>query len=297
MIKRAAIVLLCLSVSSLTVLNILLHMHLKQLSQGTKQGTTVSKAVETSQKISTGNAAGQNEEPAYNIEDLKSRLAAIEQELDDAMVRLSDKVSKDTKNKKADEDKARQASRSFAASEYASFFKDLGLSPENQERFKDIYADRISALDKIGDVPDKAQRISDIKKEYDERFRELLGDAGFERYTTFNKRSDARGFTGRFLESLGPDEALTGQQEDDFLDRVYGVLDRYRSEKIQDQSGSTVPVSDEENGKRHIKAMEDLYSRLIEGTRETLSPYQLEQFKDYLKKDLDASELSLRINQ
>jgi len=325
-IKKIAFSLICLSVLVLIGLSIFQYLQLKKLSQGVNLETTASVRSTGNDVSETGGplqkTASQTTPPASqgkerNANDLKAQLDAAEQELDKTNKQLSDEAARKKELKKkelelqkqyASSPSMRSSFRSYLDTSYADIFKELNLSPEKLDKFKDVLTDyqmarsdiRIDASSASTDEEKAAirKRMEDAYKDCESKTKELLGDTDYEKFYEYKERSNASGDVAGFIGTLSADETLTSDQEKELVEILYKEQTKVYSEIGYDPNKSIEFASDVKAGKvtGQLKNMEKIHSRSVENAKGTLSASQLEKLSNYLKSRREMIEMSLKLS-
>jgi hypothetical protein len=316
-IKRIAIGLLCLSALALIGFSIFQHQRFIKLSQGVntqlaaknEPGPVAAETAVTVQKTVDPDAPAviQGNE-TDDIDGLRAELAATEQELEKVNKQLSEKISQKAEKEKAEKGLQRMFMSSSLDSQYASLFEELNLSPEKLQKLKDLFVDKNLAMQETYKGTDmtreatqeeKAEikkRTDKVKDEYEAKYKKLLGDADYEKYTAYNDRSGSRSNVTMFKQSLGSDETLTKDQEKALVEIIYNEQEKAENEKIRNQPKEPSPGNSPESIAGRLKDTETAYSKMIENAKDTLSSSQLEKFKEYLKGRFEMMETSAKIS-
>lgn len=313
-IERIAIVLVCLLVLASVGLNIYLHQKLRKLSlenapQLAARNETVTPVPETAvQEIADAILPAVREATSDdNIDDLEEQLAAIEEELDKANNQLSDKRKKEAEKREKEEELQRFYMDSLLDSQYADLFEELNLSPEKLEKFKDIYLGKTMAMrGSYSDSPigreatqeektEIKKRTDKIKEEYETKFKELLGEADYEKYTAYTERTSSRAQVTNFKRILGADDMLTKDQEKALIEIMYNEQEKATNEIVRNQPTEPAPEMNENTMSEQLKNTETVHSKMIASAKDTLSPSQLEALTEYLKNQREMMEMSYSV--
>jgi hypothetical protein len=111
---------------------------------------------------------------------------------------------------------------------YGPLVKQLGLSPEAADKFKDMMADNaLKASDKVGSLfggqssanpSDLAASAAADQKSAEDEMKAFLGDAGFAQYQDYQQTVADRMQLAAFKQqTAGTDSPLTDQQTDQLL--------------------------------------------------------------------------------
>lgn len=329
-IKNIAILLICLSLPVLIGLNIYQHQQIKKISNGvtseksvnngsTANATSVKENPEGEKAVQVTTLAGKVK-PAGNSasDDLSYQIDAAEEELDMAKKQLSDEEAKKAELKKAEKELMKKSMqdpsqkkymRNYLGIQYGDLFKELNLSPEKLEKFKDMLVDEMMAqqniyLEREGDTttPSKeeqkelSQRYEALNKEYETKKSELLGKDDYEKYQTYAERTGERYYVNSFMESLGSSEKLTDTQKNDLIDAMHDEAKNVRYESSNDDnSESSSNRYDEKSIARMLEFEDRQGEAYLKAAKDILPASQIEQFKTYLKQQRDMMESSIKM--
>lgn len=319
-----------LSIVVLIVLTIFQHQQIKK-SSGDETSETVTKdesvdvatpgPVETLQKNSTQRTeiAGIDKKISTDeIDELEYQLDAAEEELDTAHEQLSDELarkSEATKSarelyKKMFEDPAmkkrmRDSFRASIDSQYSPLLKELDLSPENLDQFKDLlseeWADTVITLQSVlgvSSLEEKEaiqQRYDNIREEHKEKIQGFLGNEGYEKYQAYQDRSSERYIVTHFMESLNVEDKLNANQTKDLIDSMYEERIDVYSDLAIDENKLWFPFDiDDKEAAVRLQAIEQTYEGYAKSTGNKLPQSQLEQFKKYLQNLHENEEMEFK---
>jgi hypothetical protein len=284
-----------------------------------KDATLIQNA--TLMKTSAQNASMSNEQrksSGNEIEELSYQLDASEEELDMAQKRLSDEQRKKAEIKKAQielqkkymkDPSMKKSMRDNMAVQYNDLFKELNLSPEKLEKFKDLLADEMIAqqeayMDVGGfgeslskEKQDELKKRSEaLNKEYEDKKNELLGNSDFGKYKTYSERMSERYYVTSFMDSLDTTEKLTEGQKSNLIEAMHSESKSLRDEyKKNADSEQSTDMYDEKNIARTIEMQDRRGDAYLKATKGILSSSQTEQFKTYLKRQRDLVESSMKM--
>jgi hypothetical protein len=144
---------------------------------------------------------------------------------------------------------------------------------------------------------DLQQRYDTLVEESETKAKELLGNADYQKFHEYYERSNSRYFINSFKESLSTNDQLTKEQEKALIELMYKEEKKVYSEIGYDPKKTIEFPSDINQGKVAgiLKNTEKIHLASIESARSTLSPSQLEQFKDFLKSRREMQEMSYKI--
>lgn len=208
-------------------------------------------------------------EEAATINKLKTELAALEEALEAANSGYAEIMDREDEKKEVERDIAALSLEQIFNSTYMALNEELNLSPEEINAFKDLYIDRSMELREIGSGLIRAteskteeerdairQRREEVGEAYEEKLRDFLGHADYEKYLEYEEMIIPRGAVKRFTETLHSEEALSEGQERELLEIWH--------------SGEAV------------KDYEERVSYMLEKAGHTLSEPQFEKFDEFV---------------
>ena len=314
-IRNITIIFISLSFLLSICLNIYQHQQINKLTQVTISGSL---AIDDStdnglsgkddavqgkgdQASSTGAGGIKTKTDNAVIDELIYQLNAAEEELDYAWKQLSDAQTENNRYTLQFETSLRDS----IDDEYGDLFRELDLSPDELESFKDILLDnRIAQRDfyreLYGATPSEEKRLEleqlrqDIEDDEENKIIESLGIGVYEEYKAYKDASDEINEVRSFAASLGSDDRLTETQQK-------ALIEAMRKEPIYSESDSDnakILFPSEiytENNIAEILSMHKSYNEaFIKAAQGILSPSQLVLLKGYLNKRHDNYENSLK---
>lgn len=326
-IKDLALAFICISTIALIGYNIYQYQVIKKLSKGrtpeiygnnesTDNAVSGEKTAVKGKNPQKPIEAGDNISSDTDIDELTYHLNAAEEELDMVHQQLADEEDRKAELRKKDlevqkkyhEDPSyKNITRSIINSQYSDLFEILNLSPERQEELKDILTDNQLAasdlyLEMSGTTPSEEkrtefeQRQKDLKEDRESKLKEFLGNEDYEKYRRYQETWGLKYNVENFVESLNEDEKLTETQQELLIDTMHeesknipGISDEedrflFPSEQYEEKEI-------ERSINNHIRSQE----AYINGARNVLSASQLEQFKEYLRKEREEYELYMEM--
>jgi hypothetical protein len=326
-IKKVILCLVCLPVVLLLGQSIYQNQNMNALSQGRQldpvsenQITKNSSSVLTvSQQKNVDATASETTPKLYNssdnVNELKNHLESTEKELDSANKKLSDEMIKKSEFKKKQVELQRQFTKdpsfknymkTYLDTEYADIFKELNLTPEKQDKLKDLIVEFEMAFNEISldsysasSDEEKAslkKRAENIYSENQMKLKDLLGNTDYREYHDYAERANVRSNVNNFEETLSQDEKLTKDQEKALVEIMYKEQSKVFSEIGYDPNKTLEFPSDVKAGKveGRSKNMEKIFSRSIENAKGLLSASQLEQFKKFLTDYREKMDMSYK---
>jgi len=329
-IKNIAIVLICLSLPILICLNLYQHQQINKYSKSITSETSknnLSTANATSAKESpVGEKAVQVTPPAGKAkpsdnsasDDLSYQLDAAEEELDMAKKQLSDEEARKAELEKTEKElikkylkdpSQKKYMRNSLDIQYGDLFKELNLSPEKLEKFKDMLVDEMMAQQNIylemetdsvtlskEEQKELSQRYEALNKEYEAKKSELLGQDDYKKYQTYTERTGERYYVNSFMGSLGSGEKLTDAQKKDLIDAMHDEAKNVTYESSNDDdSESSSNRYDEKSIARMLEFEGRRHDAYLTASKGILSTSQIEQFKAYFKQQRDMYESSMKM--
>jgi len=248
-----------------------------------------------------------------DFNDIEERLEATEEKLDTAHQKLSDELSKLAEIKKKEEEYLKQMSADskkrdqdrFISNlhiEYGPLFKELNLSPNKLNALKQLLIDKraesidisVETIDgmywtTMSDNPIKAE-------EYNEKIRQFLGNADYEKYITYEESSRERYWVNQFIKSGSTGETLTEDQQQALIKSMYKNRENIKAELENYGTPADSPYEmDDEQITMRMKRTERIDEVYVEAVKIILSAPQTEQFEKYLKERRDLVESQLKL--
>jgi hypothetical protein len=173
---------------------------------------------------------------------------------------------------------------------YGSLYKNLALSPADEETLKKLQLDRqmamvdagLAAMDRSGsDTNQAAADPKALKAQYDKQIQDFLGPQGYELFQQYDETVAERTELNLFKQSLSADTALTEQQENNLIGAMYENRKTLPASSLL--SGQTRDPSQltEDKMTEALKAQEQLQQQNAESAKSILSPDQLAQFTKF----------------
>ena len=187
---------------------------------------------------------------------------------------------------------------------YGSLMKQLKLSPEQEEKFKEmLIAQQMENMSQAGamfegDASERAkvaQELAAKRAEKEEEMKELLGEEKFAEYQNYNQTLGER----MMLEQFGRTADITQQQSDQLL-----AIMQEEKKNVQmnlgaqpadpNQDWQAILGSDEATAKLFLQ-QEEVNNRTLERAAQVLTPEQYEKFAPVLKNQLEMQKAGLRM--
>jgi hypothetical protein len=322
---KSAYCLVGLSIVVLIALTIFQHQQIKKLSRDVTSetvtedetsGEAIPGPVETLQKSTTQKTTTASKE----IDELEYQLDAAEEELDMAQEQLTDELAKKAELKEtatelqkkalsnpATQKMIRASAEAMIDMRFGQFFDMLELSPEKTEEFKEILVNRNMETVDISPLilgasseEEKAvaqQRLDDNRDEYDKKFNEFLGEEKYETFQIYHDSLPERYYLSGFMESLSSENRINEDQVEVLIQSMHEARKEVYAETGYDDKKIVFP-SDLNKDKMEyiIEVTSQVNERYMEVSRDILPSAQVDQFKDFLKQQLDISESSMKIS-
>ena len=187
---------------------------------------------------------------------------------------------------------------------YGSLMKQLKLSPEQEEKFKDmLIAQQMDNMSQAGamfegDATQRAkvaQELAAKRAEKDEEIKQLLGDEKFEQYQNYNQTLGER----MMLEQFGRSAEISQQQSDQLMaimqEEKKNVQINFGTQPADPtQDWQAVLGSDEATAKLFMQ-QEEVNNRVLERAAQVLTPEQFEKFAPVLKNQLEMQKAGLKM--
>jgi hypothetical protein len=189
---------------------------------------------------------------------------------------------------------------------YGGLFKDLNLSPEEKDKFKDLLADaqmkNVEAAQgmfggKDGPTEDTTKQIADAKKQTDVEIKALLGDDRFAQYQDYQKTMTERMQVDQLKNQMaGANMPLNDAQSAQ-------IMHIMKDEK----AASPAPISDDqtkmpkkdsftaENLEKQMAWMDDYNRRVLDRAAQVLTPEQLKQYQSFQEQQASMQKLGLQM--
>ena len=129
-------------------------------------------------------------------------------------------------------------------SRYSALFKNLGLSPEQLERFKDLLVEKRSSTSDVRSAAreqglnarkDRAtyeKLVADAQAEIDASIRETIGDAGFAKYENYEKTLPQRNTVNQLEQRLSYSSTPLSSQQSEQLVAILAAADQGASNNV-----------------------------------------------------------------
>lgn len=186
---------------------------------------------------------------------------------------------------------------------YGPLFKQLGLSPEETEKFKELLIDgQMKGVEGAGALfageREPAERIEAIKamgeqqKQLDEQLKTLLGEDRYAQYKDYQESMSERMALDQFQQQLaGGQNPLTEEQSGE----LFALMkeERKNAPSIFGNDPNAVPdpaqmeaMLSEEKMNKHFEQQEELNRRILERAKAVLNSEQLEALNNHQSSQL-----------
>jgi hypothetical protein len=268
----------------------------------------------TSQKkkgnIATANTV--NKTGTDKINELEYHLGAAEEEATVANEQLSDELAKKEEFKKArdklsksilSESSLKKARDTFAremAEDYGPLLIKLDLSEDEAKKLKDLLFEQnrvsfiIAGVTSGEEEKDMMKKTGENYMKYQDEIRAHLGEGKYRTYQDYSNRIPDRKSLYEFMESLSPENRISDEQADRLIDAMYdGRISTY-SNMPTGMISTTSKQS--EMRKLSLETQKRTNEKYLEASRGILSPEQVEQYKNYLRKKSEETESMMKIS-
>jgi hypothetical protein len=191
---------------------------------------------------------------------------------------------------------------------YAPLLKQLGLTPEESAKFKDLLADNMSkATEKASSLfsglsatnhAELASAMAADQKTFDEQVKSLLGDDRYAQYKDYQLTVGERTQLNLFRQQTGTDNPLSDQQTEQLLTLMKeekqnaSANGQTLSGLGQDQAGLQAMLSDEQ-AEKLLQSQQDISQRVYDRARSILSPEQMDSFGTFQTNQLQMMRLGI----
>jgi len=329
-IKNITLGLICLSVLVLIGLSVYQHFLLKNLSP-TEISETVENedtagnapsepgviAQQSARKNTSSPAARVKQPDISDIDELEDKLMTTEEELDAVYRQIADESArkKELEQKQMElqkqylNDPAMKSSlKSYLDTAYADLFKELNLSAEELDKFKDILVNGQMTLSEISfeissattkeQKADLQKRIAEAREKNEAEIKDFLG-TDYNIYHDYTEMATTRSVINGFKASLSADNQLTEAQEKELTQIMYKEQMQVFSEIGYDPRKEIEFDSDVKSGEvdGQLKNMEKIHTRSIANSKGVLSASQLQKYEEYLKSQRELQEMYSKLSE
>jgi hypothetical protein len=200
--------------------------------------------------------------------------------------------------------------RMMADQLYNPLIKQLGLTPDEAGKFKDlIVSNQMNGTAQAtalmgGDSTNRADAMASItqaQKDSDEAMKEFLGDARYAQYKDYQTTVGERTVLNMFQQqNAGTPSALSDQQTDQLL-----ALMKEERQNVATATGQPLPGSGDdqisnlqamtspEQMQKFLESQETVNDRVYDRAREVLSPDQLQSFGQFQTNQLQMMRMGM----
>jgi hypothetical protein len=187
---------------------------------------------------------------------------------------------------------------------YGSLMKQLKLSPEEEEKFKDmLIAQQMENMSQAGamfegDATDRAkvaQELAAKRAEKDEEIKQLLGDEKFAEFQNYNQTLGER----MMIEQFGRSADISQQQSDQLMaimqEEKKNVQMNFGAQPADPNQDWQAVLGSDEATARLFMQQEEVNNRTLERAAQILTPEQYEKFAPVLKNQLEMQKAGLKM--
>jgi hypothetical protein len=187
---------------------------------------------------------------------------------------------------------------------YGSLLKELQLTPEQEQKFKDLLLDQqMENMEQAGamfegtaeDRARVAQELADKRKDHEAAIKELLGEDGFAQYEEYNQTLGER----MMLEQFGRGVETSPEQTEQLL-----AIMRDEKRNVQMNLGTPTPnpgqdwqsvLASDDVTQKIFAQQEEVNARVLERAAQVLTPEQLQKFGPVLQNQLEMQKAGLKM--
>src|SRR6266568_6071934 len=193
---------------------------------------------------------------------------------------------------------------------YGGLFKELGLTPEETDKFKELLLEQeMQGIDKAGvflragiDQPDKAAAVTELSQERDEsedQLKAFLGEARYAQYKDYTATMAERMELDQFSRQLASSEnPLTDEQTKQLLEIM-----KAEKKSIPEAFAGISMTSDgdwqsmfsEEQLEKSFKQQEESNQRIVQRASAVLSPEQLQSLSSFQSSQLQMQRFGVTV--
>jgi hypothetical protein len=189
---------------------------------------------------------------------------------------------------------------------YSPLVKQMKLTPEETEKFKEMMADNTvknasaatSLMDGSTNRTERLAALSDSQKEFAQQLKDFLGEDRYKQYEEYQETAGERMQLNQLKQQLaGSDNSITDQQ----MEQLLGFM-REEKKNVAANTGTalTNPQSDpaqfeslltDEGAEKYLKAQETANLGVYERAKSVLTQPQLDAFKKYQDNQLSMARM------
>jgi len=189
---------------------------------------------------------------------------------------------------------------------YGSLYKQLGLSPTDEDALKKLLEDRQMALMDAGlnmmgatggDAKQVAEDTKTLKAQYDKQIQDLLGPQTYDAFQQYDQTVGERTQVNLFKQSLSADNALTDQQENDLVTAMYQARKTLPENSVLNNQSRDPSQFTDEGIAQALKQQEQLQKQYADSAASILTPAQLDQFTKFQQQMNAMSAAGMKMAQ
>jgi hypothetical protein len=281
-----------------------------QTNSSTDSSAATSKNMK--QEIATSNK--KNKTDPDKINELEYQLGAAEEETSVAYGQLSDELAKKEEFKKARDklsksilsdsslNMARESTAKRMADDYDPLIHRLNLSEEEAKTLKDLLFEKgkggfisIVGITSEEEKRDMMKKVTENTMNYENKIRALLGEDQFRTYQDYSNRIPDRRNLTEFMESLPSDNKMSDEQVDRLIDVMYDA--RVSTYSNMPTGITSTAKNPSEMRKQMLESQKLTNEKYLEASRGIMSPVQVEQYKNYLRKKTEEIESMMKMGE
>lgn len=251
------------------------------------------------------------------INELEDHLSTAEKVLDKASEQLSEELSKKAEYKKVYDQYRKNMKKDPVLQKiindglkhtliknYAPLFNKLAISKEEFEELKDMLLDqqeeiRATKPSNILTATDEEnmkmqQQRKDIRDKYDKVISESLEKENFHIYSSYQKSLSERSGLNQFMERILPDNKISEEETEILINSMYAAREAVFNEMGPDIDMNLSSNLTKENIALQNNKVKLVFDKYVEASRSILPEEQVEQYKIFLKGNLDMNKASMK---
>jgi hypothetical protein len=198
------------------------------------------------------------------------------------------------------------------AKQYADFFKQMNMSPEQAATFKDLVSKKmlagadagLSMMDDSLDASQRADLTKQIKAQTDEvdaEIKQFLGDNNYTAYQTYEKTVQDRMSMSQFDDQLaGSDKALSPEQQSQMVQALSDARNDFNWTSGLNQpnpgaNGDFASLLTEDNIAKFAAEREQFDAQFLAKAQQILTPEQLVDYKAYQDQQRELQLMGLKM--
>lgn len=217
-----------------------------------------------------------------------------------AMGKMLENMMKDPEMRKAMEQQQRMGMDMV----YGALFKQLNLTPEQQEKFKDmLIAQQMENMSQAGSMFEgtaeerskMAQELGEKQKANEQKLKELIGEDKFAQYQEYNQTIGER----MLLEQFGRSADITPEQNEQllaiFAEEKRNVQINTGTDMLDPTRGMQAIMGEEGAAERIFAQQEEVNQRVLERASQVLTPEQWQKFEPVLRNQTELQRAGLKM--